>query len=732
MNYSDYRFTLDVQIHQAQVSVPVTLNDTARRLYVGFTDGRKPYTIPNGCRAVFAALKPDGKTILNDCIIENNKTVVYEFSKNTTNAEGIVDCEIRLYDIAGKELTSPQFIIVVDKKVVRDEEISVSESESTTLDNIIRSELERQDAEEKRKDLIKFFEPVVPLIRQNSYTDEDSVKFDIELGEEYKAVDEQGEMNVSNAKLLVSYEDTTSGEIYVKDVFSEITELDEYPSTFNFKILGFRVTDEGRAIILDYCGVQYSYELYLSQTPELKGIILEWDGELYLCNPDGVKDGKSAYELAIEHGFIGTEAEWLDSLKYGKDGAIFTPHVSEAGVLTWTNDKGLDNPEPVDIWGKAGHISTLKTVNGGVLRFFVGTKEAYEAWDDDDKHNLFAIFTNDTSKEDIEAELNLRYQEIVALRLALTQGYLTVENARNAENANHANEATEATHAVNADSASSADYAEHAVSAERASKATNADKATLADTATEATHATTATLADKATNADNADNAKKAKLADSAIEATTAQRYTTKQIASLNALQNLAKNEDYMSYLITITEQITITDVKNSDGDSITLNIPLGATGYFIVADSAADLNLMDATGKPIMAHYEATTAANVQHWTYFPPKASYASTAGYSDLAKNIVLNDMTQVDPTDVRINGVLYPGLYLVVACDKDGNDYTAIIYGNSGVSYAPIGGVLETSYPYIKFDGRATKPNISISSDDYEIKAVYLIARPDALG
>ena len=34
------------------------------------------------------------------------------------------------------------------------------------------------------------------------------------------------------------------------------------------------------------------------------------------------KDGKSAFEIAIEHGFVGTEAEWLESLKGvdGKDG----------------------------------------------------------------------------------------------------------------------------------------------------------------------------------------------------------------------------------------------------------------------------------------------------------------------------------------------------------------------------------------------------------------------------
>lgn len=34
------------------------------------------------------------------------------------------------------------------------------------------------------------------------------------------------------------------------------------------------------------------------------------------------KDGKSAYEIAVEHGFVGTETEWLESLKGvdGKDG----------------------------------------------------------------------------------------------------------------------------------------------------------------------------------------------------------------------------------------------------------------------------------------------------------------------------------------------------------------------------------------------------------------------------
>ena len=38
----------------------------------------------------------------------------------------------------------------------------------------------------------------------------------------------------------------------------------------------------------------------------------------------------------------------------GKDGVTFTPSVSETGVLSWTNDGGLENPASVSIRGPAG------------------------------------------------------------------------------------------------------------------------------------------------------------------------------------------------------------------------------------------------------------------------------------------------------------------------------------------------------------------------------------------
>ena len=149
MNYSDTRFTLDVQLHQAQVSVSATLNDTARRLCVGFTDGRKPYVIAEGCTATFAAKKPDGLALFNACTVENN-TIIYEFTPQTTNVIGTYECEIRLYNEDGKQLTSPRFLLVVDEQAINDDDVIDSFTEVTMLNQIIANESERIVKENER------------------------------------------------------------------------------------------------------------------------------------------------------------------------------------------------------------------------------------------------------------------------------------------------------------------------------------------------------------------------------------------------------------------------------------------------------------------------------------------------------------------------------------------------------------------------------------------------------
>lgn len=150
MNCACYRFSLSMQSTQSQVSLPILFNDTARTLLIKLVDNGKPYYINDGCRAVFYAQKADGKTLVNDCVIEKNAKIRYDFTAQTASAEGISKCEIRLYGSNGRLITSPKFIMVVDSRVVYDDQIIASYDEFTTLDAIIATEHSRAEAETGR------------------------------------------------------------------------------------------------------------------------------------------------------------------------------------------------------------------------------------------------------------------------------------------------------------------------------------------------------------------------------------------------------------------------------------------------------------------------------------------------------------------------------------------------------------------------------------------------------
>lgn len=170
------------------------------------------------------------------------------------------------------------------------------------------------------------------------------------------------------------------------------------------------------------------------------------------------EDGKSAYEIAVENGFQGTETEWLASLKGapgspgqkgedgfsptvsnapnaandgtvvtitdkngphsfevlngedgapgapgtpgedgidGTDGVTFTPSVSEEGVLSWTNDGGLTNPDPVNIKGPPGESGS--GVEGDIPVKAVTSAE-YEALTSEQKQADFAYIVTDDNE----------------------------------------------------------------------------------------------------------------------------------------------------------------------------------------------------------------------------------------------------------------------------------------------------------------------------------------------
>lgn len=124
MRDSVYRFTLDIHDIESQVQIVAKKNDVARKIYATLMEEGKPYAIESGCLAVLMMKKPDGTILFNDCYIVNSGSVIaYDFTEQTTSAEGLCECEIRIYDTDGNLITSPRFTMIVSENVYEDGQI---------------------------------------------------------------------------------------------------------------------------------------------------------------------------------------------------------------------------------------------------------------------------------------------------------------------------------------------------------------------------------------------------------------------------------------------------------------------------------------------------------------------------------------------------------------------------------------------------------------------------------
>lgn len=125
------------------------------------------------------------------------------------------------------------------------------------------------------------------------------------------------------------------------------------------------------------------------------------------------KDGRSAFEIAVEHGFVGTETEWLESLR-GTDGKDGLPGKDGADGLPGrdgTNGKnGVDGKNGTDgISGSDGKSAYIIAVEHG----FTGTETEWlqSLKGADGKDGITPDISNYATKADI-AELQKQIENI--------------------------------------------------------------------------------------------------------------------------------------------------------------------------------------------------------------------------------------------------------------------------------------------------------------------------------
>ena len=153
MNNSTYRFTLDLHRHDSQMSIAVFRYDNAVTLNISLTDGGKRYEIEEGSYAIFYGKRADGTPLIHKCELKSNTEIIYDFRNSTTSCCGVVTSQIRLYSADKKLITAPKFTIVVESRVVTEDDPELPEVDEDTqsaLDEIFLTENERRFAEEAR------------------------------------------------------------------------------------------------------------------------------------------------------------------------------------------------------------------------------------------------------------------------------------------------------------------------------------------------------------------------------------------------------------------------------------------------------------------------------------------------------------------------------------------------------------------------------------------------------
>lgn len=140
--------------------------------------------------------------------------------------------------------------------------------------------------------------------------------YTLELGKEYKIYASVFSNNTWDCALIIAFASGGATQIEIPN------RADKYADFFIFRLLECNTDGTNMSCVYEIGGVRFQDEQPCTDT-EFLSLKAHGATDVLLYNSDArtiAQDGKSAYEIALEHGFEGTEEEWIESLNGGGGG----------------------------------------------------------------------------------------------------------------------------------------------------------------------------------------------------------------------------------------------------------------------------------------------------------------------------------------------------------------------------------------------------------------------------
>ncbi len=221
MDKATYKLSFDLLVPSVQHNLRCYSGEgNLRAIECSFRVGDEIYSLSGVSEAKIRAKREDGTYVYNDCEIKGDK-VLYTFTSGFMKTEGLVECQITLYNSDGALLASPSFNLEVLPLVYSDEILESTNDFSALTTAVGKAETAAELAEMMATDLLKTITKAEMLLVKTENAAESAEKISEELKTSVDKYLTDARRSLTNPPELIASGSVTSSKSDIRINFGE-------------------------------------------------------------------------------------------------------------------------------------------------------------------------------------------------------------------------------------------------------------------------------------------------------------------------------------------------------------------------------------------------------------------------------------------------------------------------------------------------------------------------------